>query len=73
MANVIIYTTQSCPHCHRAKELLKRKKIAFEEIDVADDFKKRQEIQDRYGWMTVPIIIMDGKFIGGANELTKLV
>ncbi len=73
MKSVVIYTTQSCPHCHRAKEILKRKKIVFQEIDVTDDPKKRQELEDRYGWMTVPMIVIDGKFIGGANELTKLV
>ncbi len=73
MKSVIVYTTQSCPHCHRAKEFLKRKKIAFQEIDLTNDPQKRQEAQDRYGWMSVPMIVIDGKFIGGADELTKLV
>jgi len=72
MKSVTIYTTHSCPHCARAKDLLKRKGIAFEEIDVTEDPKKREEAQERYGWMTVPLIVIDDKFIGGAEELYVL-
>lgn len=69
---VFIYTTRSCPHCIRAKELLKRKKVVFEEIDVTDNSKKREEIEKRYGWMTVPIIVIGDQCIGGADELYDL-
>jgi len=72
-SSVTVYTTRNCPHCHRAKELLKRKGISFQEVDVTEDPKKRKEIEDRYGWMTVPIVIIDGECIGGADELSKLV
>ena len=72
-STIIVYTTRNCPHCHRAKELLKRKGMSFQEIDVTEDSKKRKETEDRYGWMTVPIIVIDGKCIGGADELNKLV
>jgi len=47
--------------------------MSFQEIDVTEDSKKRKETEDRYGWMTVPIIVIDGKCIGGADELNKLV
>ncbi len=70
--SVKIYTTHYCPHCLRAKKILTKKGIPFEEIDVTDDDQKRQEAQDRYGWMTVPIIVIDGKCIGGAQELYDL-
>ena len=69
---VIIYTTQCCPHCLRAKSLLKRKNIPFQEIDVAEDDKTRREVVKKYGWMTVPIIVMGDQFIGGADELYEL-
>lgn len=69
---VVIYTASYCPHCRRAKDLLKAKKIAFEEIDVTDDEAKRDEIQARTGWMTVPVILIDGKLIGGADDLCGL-
>lgn len=69
---VTIYTTRACPHCHRAKELLKRKGISFQEIDVTEDQKKRDEAEERYGWMTVPIIVIGDQCIGGADELYAL-
>ena len=70
--SVIVYTTQSCPHCLRAKALLKRKGIAFQEIDVTEDSKKREEAEERYGWMTVPILVIGERCIGGADELYAL-
>lgn len=72
MKEVTVYTTRSCPHCARAKDLLKRKKIFFREIDLTDDNEKREEAEKRYGWMTVPIIVIGEKFIGGADELNEL-
>lgn len=69
---VTVYTTQHCPHCLRAKGLLKRKGISFQEIDVTEDSKKREEAEARYGWMSVPIIVIGDKLVGGADELFEL-
>lgn len=69
---VTIYTTRSCPHCARAKDLLKKKGISFQEIDVTDDSAKRKEAESRYGWMTVPMIVIGDHCIGGAEELYRL-
>ncbi|MBI2166972.1 MAG: glutathione S-transferase N-terminal domain-containing protein [Candidatus Omnitrophica bacterium] len=70
--SVSIYTTRTCPHCVRAKDLLKRKGIAFQEIDVTDNAGKRREAEERYGWLTVPIIVIGDQCIGGADELFRL-
>jgi glutaredoxin 3 len=72
MKSVTVYTTQACPHCARAKDLLRRKKIPFQEIDVSQHPEKRKEAEERYGWMTVPIIVIGEKCIGGAQELYEL-
>ena len=69
---ITIYTTRSCPHCVRAKDFLKRRKLSFEEIDVTEDRERREEAEERYGWMTVPIIVIGDKCIGGADELAAL-
>lgn len=69
---VTIYTTRACPHCVRAKALLKRKGIIFREIDVTEDSARRKEAEERYGWMTVPIIVIGDQCIGGADELFAL-
>lgn len=69
---VTVYTTRSCPHCFRAKDLLKRKGVRFREIDVTEDIKKRKEAEGKYGWMTVPIVVIEDVCIGGADELYAL-
>lgn len=69
---VTIYTTRVCPHCVRAKDLLKRKGISFQEVDVTNDRKKQEEAEKRYGWMTVPIIVIGDKCIGGADDLYRM-
>ena len=69
---VRIYTTAYCPHCRRAKQLLRNKNIPFQEIDVTDDQARREEIEERTGWMTVPIIFIGDELIGGADELYEL-
>ncbi len=69
---MIIYTTTYCPHCQRAKDLLKRKGITYREVDITDDEKKRKEVEQRTGWMTVPMIFIGDEFIGGADELSAL-
>lgn len=69
---VTIYTTQFCPHCLRAKDLLRRSKISFREIDVTNDSERRREAEEKYGWMTVPIIVIGERCIGGADELHSL-
>ena len=73
MKDIKIYTTNYCPYCIGAKEMLKQKGIAFEEIDVSDDTELRQKLADENdGYQTVPMIFVDGKFIGGFMELQKL-
>ena len=69
---ITIYTTRYCPHCVRAKDLLRDKKIPFKEVDLTDDEREREEVEKRTGWMTVPIIFIGEEFIGGADELFEL-
>jgi glutaredoxin 3 len=73
LAKVVIYTTPFCPYCSRAKSLLKRKGVDFQEIDVMMDSGKRQEmVQLAKGRQTVPQIFIDGEGIGGSDELHAL-
>ncbi len=72
MTKVKIYTTNYCPHCVRAKNLLKRKKVSFEEIDLTDNAALRGRLEEETGWMTVPMIFIGKEFIGGADNLEKL-
>jgi glutaredoxin 3 len=72
MQPVTIYTTPSCPYCRRAKALLTRKGVTFEEIDVSDR-AKRAEMSDLVGGRTsVPQIFIGSRHIGGCDDLHAL-
>jgi glutaredoxin 3 len=72
MAKVVIYTTRYCGYCVRAKQLLKKKQVAYDEIPVDNDRKLRQEMTRKSGGYTVPQIFIDGQPIGGCDELYYL-
>jgi glutaredoxin 3 len=73
VAKVEVYTTEYCPFCVRAKALLKAKGVAFDEIDVSDDPVAREKmIELSGGRRTVPEIFINGRIIGGYDELRAL-
>jgi glutaredoxin 3 len=72
MPKVVIYTTQICPYCIRAKALLRSKQIDFEEIDVSRDPRLQDEVRQRSGRRTVPQVFIDEKSMGGYDELREL-
>ncbi len=69
---VEIYTTRFCPYCMRARDLLQRKGIDFTEIPVDQDYEKRREMETRSERRTVPQIFIDGRHIGGFDDLHAL-
>ena len=73
MAKVEIYTKMGCPYCVRAKKLLTEKGTDFEEFDITMGGPKRAEMLDRApGASTVPQVFIDGKGIGGSDDLAAL-
>ena len=73
MAKIEIYTWQSCPFCIRAKALLERKGVAYEEYPIDGDEAARQSMSKKAdGRSTVPQIFINGKGIGGCDELYAL-
>lgn len=73
MPNVVIYSKDYCPYCVKAKTLLKRKGIAFTEIDITRDPALQQEMITKSGGRrTVPQILINGEAIGGCDDLYAL-
>lgn len=73
MANVEIYSSPLCGYCHAAKRLLNSKGVSFVEIDVFSNPKRKPEmIQRANGGRTVPQIFINGKHVGGSDELHAL-
>ena len=70
---LVIYTSSLCGFCYKAKSLLKRKNILFEEINIDIDYEKREEMINRSnGKTSVPQIFFGDHHIGGCDELYKL-
>lgn len=69
-AEIIIYLTQYCPYCVRAKSLLNAKEVSFTEIDVGAQPELRDEmIQKSNGVTSVPQIFIGGTHVGGCDDL----
>ena len=72
-AKIEIYTSPFCGYCYRAKKLLSEKGAEFIEFDVTADSSKRDEMVERAGGRTtVPQIFIDGRHVGGSDELHEL-
>ncbi len=65
---VKIYTTPTCPWCKKAKEFLKKQKIAHTELDVSSNEKARDEMVKKSKQMGVPVLDIDGKIIVGFDQ-----
>ncbi len=69
---VLMYATGWCPYCARARQLLERKGIAFQEIDVDEFPEARAEMTARSGRHTVPQIFVGETHVGGCDDLYAL-
>ena len=69
MSNAVIYSTQTCPYCVAAKQLLNSKQIPYEEFDVRADANKMNDMLALSSQRTVPQIVLDGEHIGGYTDL----
>jgi glutaredoxin 3 len=73
LPDVVIYTKPGCPYCTSAKALLDSKGADYTEIVASNDPAKKQEmIQRSNGRMTFPQVFIDGKHIGGSDDLAAL-
>ena len=73
MQPVTIYTTSTCPYCHAAKQLLRGKDVAFDEISVDGDREGRARMSERAGGRTsVPQIFIGATHVGGCDDLHDL-
>jgi glutaredoxin 3 len=69
MSQVTVYTTEPCGYCRVAKALLDKRKVAYEEVNLAKDPEGRAELVRITGMMTFPQVVIDGESIGGYQEL----
>ncbi|NLN74957.1 MAG: NrdH-redoxin [Armatimonadetes bacterium] len=65
---VTVYSTPTCPYCHRAKDFLKEKGVDFTDLDVAADIEARNTMVQKSGQLGVPVIEVDGQIVIGFNR-----
>ena len=71
MRRMTVYTTDPCGYCRTAKALLAKRRIPYEEINLARDPEGRAELVRLTGMMTFPQVVIDGEPLGGYQELVK--
>lgn len=69
---VIVYTKDNCPFCVRAKRLLEKKGVEFDEVDVEHNDALRAWLVERSGQRTVPQIFVGDRSLGGFTDLDAL-
>jgi glutaredoxin 3 len=70
--SVVLYTTNWCPYCERARRLLRDKGAAFTEIDVEARPENRAEMVARSGRRSVPQVFIGDSHVGGSDDLYAL-
>jgi glutaredoxin 3 len=71
MSRMRVYTTEPCGYCRTAKALLAKRQIAYEEVNLARDPEGRAELVRLTGMMTFPQVVIDGRPLGGYQELVR--
>src|SRR3954469_6870634 len=71
MASILVYSTDPCSFCSRAKELLARRGYAYEEINLSKDRAGGAELVEKTGMFSFPQIVINGEVLGGFRELVQ--
>ncbi len=72
MPNIEIYSKSWCPYCNKAKALFKSKDLSYTEIDTTHNEALEHEMVERSQRQTVPQIFIDGRSVGGYDDLAQL-
>jgi len=65
---VTVYSTPTCPWCHKVKDFLKENNIEFNDVNVAEDEKAKDDMIEKSGQMGVPVIEIDDTVIVGFDQ-----
>jgi glutaredoxin 3 len=68
---ITVFTTDPCARCVRAKEVLRRYELDFVEVNLVKDPVGRRRLAELTGHMTFPLIVIDGRPLGGLQELLE--
>lgn len=66
--NVVVYSTPTCPWCHRVKQFLQEHNVFFKDFDVSQNQEKAEEMVQKSGQMGVPVVDINGEIIVGFDK-----
>jgi glutaredoxin-like YruB-family protein len=66
---ITIYSTPTCPWCHKAKDYLDSKNVEYEDVDVSENTERAHEMVKKSGQMGVPVLDINGKILVGFNPM----
>lgn len=69
---ITVYTKDNCPYCVRAKRLLDKKGVAYEEVNVEGNDDLRRWLVEKTGQMTVPQVFAGDRSLGGFTDVEAL-
>lgn len=70
--SIILYTQPHCPACRRIKEFFAEQGIAYQELNVADDYDARDDLWEVHGSQNTPTVVIDGEVLIGFRRETLL-
>ena len=65
---VVVYSTEWCPWCTRAKEFFKKNNVKYEDRDVEKNPEYAEEMMSKSHQTSIPVIDIDGQILIGYNE-----
>ena len=68
MPIIKVYSTSTCPYCYTVKAFLDEHGFDYEDVNVAEDAKAREEMINKTGQMGVPVVEIDGQIIVGFDR-----
>ena len=73
MPQIILYQFEECPWCERVRQKLKEMKLDYKKVNMVRDREnsERKELFAKSGVLTVPVINIDGKFIGDSARIIE--
>ena len=71
MAKITVYSTEPCSFCERAKQLLRIRKLDFDEINLAKDPAGRAQLVEETGMLSFPQIVVGEVLVGGFQQLVQ--
>jgi glutaredoxin 3 len=68
-SRVVVFSTDACSYCEHAKNLLRKRGVPFEDVNLGSDPELQVQLTEVTGLETYPQIVVDGEPLGGLNEL----